>query len=202
MLVLTLVARSIAQPLPTRTSPGSSVFFKSLLVPGWGQLTQDRPKAATMFAASEAVLILTSVGMQTYGGWLRNDYRSIAATYAGLPDGGNRSHGMYVDMGNWMTAGEFNQARQRERSFDRQYLNSNDQWRWTSDAQRERFKDIRLRSDKTLDAVKFAVGTVVINHLVSAIEASNYSRKKANAKVGVSLSGTTQEPFINFALGW
>ncbi len=201
LLVITL-GGATAQPLPSHPSPGSGAFFKSLLIPGWGQLSQDRPKAATFFLASEATLILTSVGMQTYGGWLRNDYRAIAAASAGIPDGGNRAHGMYVDMGNWDTAAEFNQARQRDRDYGRQYISANDQWNWTNDAERERFKHIRLNSDKTLDAVKFAVGAVVLNHLVSAIEASSYTRKKTNPNIGVSLGGTTSQPMANLAVVW
>ncbi len=195
---------SFAQPLPRPKAPtGSTVFFKSLLLPGWGQMSQGRPKEATIFLSSEAILIVTTFGLQTYGDWLKSDYRSVAALYAGIPNGGNRNHTMYVDMGNWNTVEEFNAARQRDREYDRQYLKAEDQWRWTNDSERRRFKALRLKSDKVLESVKFSIGAVVVNHFIAAIEASAFERKKVkNPSIGVTMSGTTSEPQVRLHVNW
>ncbi|MDK9700969.1 MAG: hypothetical protein OEM52_12550 [bacterium] len=210
VLLISFSSAAVAQPLPSRRTgappAGSGAFFKSLLVPGWGQWKQGRKSTAVTFFTSEIALIATSIGIGEYADWLEADYRSIAAVYGGLPDGRSRGHNFYVDMGNWNTTAEFNEARQRERAFERQYLDPADQWNWSDSDQRIRFKNIRIKADRMSDAVKFAVGAIVINHFISAIEASRYDRIQAKAlkvpKVGVSVLPNSDTPAMKLSYNW
>jgi len=202
LALASLASHANAAPPDTARSPVSTVFFRSLLIPGWGQWTQQRKTAATAFLAAEASLLLLAQGMQRYGEFLRDDYRSVAAVYAGLSDNRTRGHGFYVDIGNWNNTEEYNVVRCRERAFDEQYRNPSDQWRWQDDTQRRRFKDLRIRSDQMFDAVKFAFGAVVLNHFIAAIDASRTARKPSQQSLSFTPTMLSGVPSLALQVRW
>lgn len=177
-------------------------FFKSLLIPGWGQLEQGRTKTGYAFIASELLLISSAVGLSEYGQWLKNDYQSYASTHGGLRNHSVRSHSFYVDMGNWNTTAEYNQERARERQFGRMYTSFDDQWSWLDEGKRLRFKSIRQQSDRVLESVKFAIGGVIINHVVSAIDATRPQLKQRKFTTNLSIESIDDVSMYGIQFQW
>jgi len=160
-------------------------FVRSLLIPGWGQLTEDRRRRGYGFLAMEATLVASLVAFNSYRNWLEDDYRAYARQHAGVS--GGHDHQFYVDIGNWNDRDAFNQQRLRYRQFDRIYTSPSDDWLWDSDRNRQHFKSIRIASDQAEQNALLVVGGLLLNHLLSAIDASR-GVKKADRRVSVAPS--------------
>lgn len=152
------------------SKPGGEAFIKSLLVPGWGQLSQGRRGAATAFITAEALLFGAWLGLRTYADWLEDDYIAMARQHAGVV--GSHDHEFYIDIGNWSNEREFNEARIRDRWFDRIYWDLDDRWQWDSEQSRLHFKSVRIASDQARQNAVLFAGGMLLNHLLSAIDAA------------------------------
>jgi hypothetical protein len=146
-----------------------TAFFKSLIVPGWGQLELGRKSAALTFFGTEVALVGGLLALNGYGRAGRADYRSLAAAYAGVA--GNHDHGFYVDVGNWMSVDEYNERRLRDRQFDALYTSPEDRWYWDTEEHRGQMERARIRSDAAFNKIFYFVGGLAINHIASAIHA-------------------------------
>ncbi|MDP8228303.1 MAG: hypothetical protein P9M15_02485 [Candidatus Electryoneaceae bacterium] len=145
-------------------------FRKSLVLPGWGQISSGNKLKGYIFLGAETALIAGAIGYQMYGNWLEDDYTDFAGHHAGFV--GDRSHQFYVDIGNWLDRQSYNEQRIRDRNFDALYNNPADDWQWDSDENRRHFKAMRISSDRSKQLVIFMVGGIIINHLASAIDAA------------------------------
>ena len=148
---------------------GGKAFLRSVLVPGWGQLSAGRKTTGYAFLASEIALVSGIIILRTHAAWLEDDYRQFARQHAGVS--ADRDHGYYVDIGNWMDRLSFNEKRLQDRQLDRLYRSSRYDWNWDSDAKRRHFKSMRIDSDTARQKSMLFVGGLLLNHLISAIEA-------------------------------
>lgn len=148
---------------------GGSAFFKSLVVPGWGQLELGQKSAALTFFGTEVALVGGMLALNSYGRAGRADYHSLAAAYAGVV--GDHNHDFYVDVGNWMNVDEYNERRLRDRQFDALYTSPEDRWYWDSEEHRGQMERARVRSDGAFNKIFYLVGGLAINHIASAIHA-------------------------------
>jgi len=153
----------------SRRTRKSQAFLRSVLIPGWGQLHDDRRTAGYGFLAAEAILLGGVVFSKTYSRWLEDDYRTFAAQHAGVSR--DSEHQYYVDIGNWMDRASYNEARLRDRQFDAMYTTPGTDWHWDSDANRRHFKDIRIKSDTYGQTAILFIGGLILNHVASAVEA-------------------------------
>jgi len=151
------------------TGRGGSAFFKSLVLPGWGQLELGQKSAALTFFGTEAALVGGMLALNSYGRAGRADYHSLAAAYAGVV--GDHNHDFYVDVGNWMNVDEYNERRLRDRQFDALYTSPEDRWYWDSEEHRGQMERARVRSDGAFNKIFYLVGGLAINHIASAIHA-------------------------------
>lgn len=159
-----------SNPNSTLKKRRGRAFARSLLIPGWGQITEGRGSIGYTFLTTEAVLICSFIGLRVYGSWLEDDYKTYADQHAGIT--GSHGHQFYVDIGNWMNNRLFNEQRIINRQFDQMYITPGDEWSWDSDENRIWFKSRRISSDRARQNSIMVVGALVLNHLVSAIEAS------------------------------
>ena len=58
-------------------------------------------------------------------------------------------------------------------------------WQWDTEGNREKFEDHRIKSDKYTWATKFVIGGIVLNHIISAIDALYLQNISLNEKVAV-----------------
>ena len=167
-----------AEPLSGKTRSGGEEFFNSLLIPGWGQLKKGNKLKAYAFFAAEVTLITSLIAFKSYQGWLEDDYRTFAGQHSGIS--GNRSHQFYVNIGNWQNRDAYNEQRLMDRQFDQMYTSSADDWSWDSEENRSSFKSMRLTADRTGQKTMITVGVLLLNHLLSAVDASGKSGSRRN----------------------
>ena len=142
----------------------------SLVLPGAGEWYAGNFSTGKYFFIADGSLWLTYAAFQYRGDWIRNDARSFAALNSGAHFSG-KDEDFDVNIGNYSSVDEYNQAQLRERQYDQIYSSAEFSWRWNNDADRARFRDKRIQSDEMYENAKFVFGALVINRLVSAFSA-------------------------------
>lgn len=128
---------------------------------------------------AEGGLWLTYAGFRMHAQWLQQDAETFARQHAGA-DFNNKDDQYPVNIGNFNTTDEYNAAKGINREYDLVYrVNEypDFQWSWDSDANRTRFREMRIHSGEVKNRAKFVIGAVVVNHLLSAF----FAGKKAAA---------------------
>ena len=69
-------------------------------------------------------------------------------------------------------------------------MNSEWHWEWTSEEKRLQYRDYRVASDTWNLGAKFIAGSIVINHIVSAIDALYLQRIS-------QIEAVSMQPMIN-----
>ena len=168
-------------PTVDQQKPLISPVVKSLVLPGWGEYSLDNQIRGRIFVLSETVLLLAILGSYSVSQRQETEFRAYAAEHAGIsPDGKDRQ--FWVDIGNYSSLLAFNEEHLRWRDFNALY-EDNDTWTWAWDSgnNRERFENMRIASDSWRLRGLFLIGGVVLNHIVSAIDAL-YLSKISNIK--------------------
>ena len=168
-------------PTVDQQKPFFSPVVKSLVFPGWGEYSLDNQIRGRIFVLSETVLLLAILGSYSVAQRQETEYKAYAAEHAGIdPIGKDRQ--FWVDIGNYSSLLAFNEEHLRWRDFNALY-EDNDTWTWSWDSNdnRERFENMRIASDSWMLRSSFFIGGVVLNHIVSAIDAL-YLSKISNIK--------------------
>jgi hypothetical protein len=179
------LADSLA-PLPKAAAKAKSLtlggaFMRSLVIPGWGQRRAGAKTSARNFFVAEILLWSGFASLEIYGGWLRNDYKLFAAAHAGAQISGKDTQ-FFVDMGNFSSVEEFNQNSLRARDLESLYDPATHFWRWDTDANQQKFFNLRKRSDKAFARAELVAAGVIANHIVSGIHAAWVAYKKSSQK--------------------
>jgi len=146
-----------------------SPVIKSILIPGWGEKSLQNVKRARIFSNIELTLWAACIGSYTFSYHQMLKYESFAADHAGVNAIG-KNHKYWVDIGNYINIDDHNNEHLRWRYLDELYNQSN-KWSWDTRSNMEKFELMRIRSDYFAKAGEYIVGTIVLNHIVSAIDA-------------------------------
>ncbi len=150
---------------------GFSYFWRSLLIPGWGEYKLGYKKQAAVFLLTDVLMIGTAAGLNYYSGVRTDEYRDFAETYAGVNSSG-KSDSYWVHISNYDNTLEFNEQRNIDRYFAERYTDEEDFWDWESDAKRERYDDIRISAENSDTWFYYTLGGIALNHFISALNAS------------------------------
>ncbi len=154
-----------------RKSIGLAAVY-SLLLPGMGELYVDRYDMGKYFTIAEGALWVGLAGVNLHANSMQDDARRYAAEHAGTPFTGKNDQ-YFVDISNFNTIYQFNEQVLRDRNPQKLYdPMSSDYWSWDSDANRNLFRDQRVAADKMFNNTRFVVAAIVVNHVVSAINAA------------------------------
>lgn len=147
-------------------------FLQSLVLPGWGQHYAESNTIMRAFITSEALLWAGYIGLTTWSNWLEDDYRTFSVTHAEVEiDGKPKDY--FVDIGNFDSIFDFNQAQLRNRDVSTLYPETDEFfWRWDTQEHRREFKDLRVRSDRADDRSELVLAVILVNHLASAIHST------------------------------
>jgi len=170
-----------------------AVLFSAVL-PGTGQLYAGNQSKAGIFFATEAALWFGKTRFDAEKKWTENTYKKYAVTVAGADP--NTSSSKFNVMQGYISSDAYNQeiilkARnyfllvQNDPESYQQYLaenlyTGNETWDWQTEENRLQFKDMRNRRQKYIIYSNFAFSSLLINRLISVIDAAkttkNYNR--------------------------
>ncbi len=169
----------------------------SLVLPGAGEWYAGNFQESGRYSlGAEAALWVTYAGFRLHSDWVRNDARTFGTQMAGISFGGKDAE-FEVNVGNYLTVDDYNQAKLRNREYDKVYSDPAYAWAWASDAERSRFRDERIRSDRILQSAKFAVAGLVVNRVISAFAAGRgalaANRNARRAEWGIGMNAGMDE---------
>ena len=145
--------------------------LQSALLPGWGQKSLNYSDRSRVFTYVESGLVLSIFGSTTYANILKKNYIAYAVAHAAVSSSG-KSHEYWVDIGNFSTIEDYNDEHLRNREMDDIYeVSPQWGWVWDSDSHRDFFEQKRILSDQMKQVASFGVGAMILNHMVSAIDA-------------------------------
>jgi hypothetical protein len=177
-----------------KTNQKLDPVIKSLIVPGWGQKTLGKPKRARFFNYLESGILLTIIGSSTFANIKRKNYIAFASKHAAISSSG-KNHKYWVDIGNYNSIENYNNEHLRNREMDDLYPDDKKwSWDWDLELNRKKFEDKRIRSDQLELFATFGVGALIVNHLVSSIDALYL--KRVSSKKTLSI-----QPHSNLLLG-
>jgi len=169
-------------PVPEEKSV-SSAFFLSLLLPGLGEAYVGETGYTKVFMSIEAVgwgmFIATDLQVSSR----KQDYENFAVQHAGVISSGKDDQ-YWIDIGKYDNIWEFNEQRRRDRDIDAIYPETSaNYWRWDQYANRLKYDEYRIGASQIEERKTFIVGGIILNHLVSAINALRLARAH-NREVG------------------
>jgi type II secretory pathway pseudopilin PulG len=135
----------------------------------------------------ETGLLISILGSTTYANILKKNYIAFAVEHAAISSAG-KNHKYWVDIGNFKTIEDYNDEHLRNREMDDIYdANLRWSWDWDEDSNRNAFEQKRILSDQMKQAATFGAGAIVLNHMVSAIDALYLMRIGSKKKLSVQL---------------
>ena len=171
MLRFAILILLLLLPVAASASKSQGAFWRSLLIPGWGQ-RYETGQGGRFFAA-ELALWGGYFGFERLGDIRREQYRAYAAEKAGARPAGKGGE-YFDDLGFYQSRLEHNQFSRYEDGpnakvypLDRDYF-----WEWAGDTSRERYRSFRNSSTTARQQAVFMTGLLVVNHLVSAVHAA------------------------------
>ena len=179
----------------SQNSNGLSPIVKSFLLPGWGEYALEKPNRGRIFILSETALWTSFAGALIVSNNYTDLFQAYAADYAGVETSG-KDRQFWVDVGNYESLNGHNEEHLRFRDYDAIYpMNSEWHWEWTSEEKRLQYRDYRVASDTWNLGAKFIAGSIVINHIVSAIDALYLQRIS-------QIEAVSMQPMINMENGY
>ncbi|MDP2036457.1 MAG: hypothetical protein Q8L04_03675 [Ignavibacteria bacterium] len=155
--------------VPQKKSPGLAILY-SMILPGMGELYADAYDSGKYFTIADGALWGTFTGFTLYGDWKRNNYISFAKTNAGINLDGMESD-FIANVSIYMSTDDYNRIKELNREFSQTYNASNYKWNWESNDKRKEFRDMWSSSEGAYNKVRFVVGALLLNRIVSAINA-------------------------------
>lgn len=172
-----------------KKSAGLAIVY-SLLLPGMGELYADAYDSGVYFTIADGVLWGTYIGMNVYGNWQKDRYISYAETNADITTE-NKDDDYYATISEYLSIDQYNDQKAFERNFDEMYNTEQYFWKWNTSEERKTYRDMWVSSEQTLNDVRFVVWGLLLNRVVSAINAvrlvSRYNNN-LNQEVGWNVS--------------
>jgi hypothetical protein len=195
--------RLTAQPLkPTKRKSVKKAFFLSLLVPGAGEHYTGNKKYTRGFLTAEGTIWTVLLVSHFRERMWRKDYIGFAAQEAGS-NPNREDDNYYKNLYEWPNSDWYNEYQWAEARdlypndptaqanyvADKLY-NDTDGWEWQSASEWDYFRSLRVKSMNSGQRYRFARDAIILNHLLSAVNAARLARSynRALAKKRKSLS--------------
>ena len=152
-----------------KKSPGLAIIY-SLLLPGMGELYADAYDSGVYFTVADGVLWGTYIGMNVYGNWQKDRYISYAQTNADITTE-NKDDDYYATISEYLSIDQYNDQKAFERNFDEMYNTEQYFWKWNTSEERKTYRNMWVSSEQTFNDVRFVVWGLLLNRVISAINA-------------------------------
>ena len=172
-----------------KKNTGLAILY-SMLLPGMGELYADAYDSGIYFTVADGVLWGTYIGMNVYGNWQKDRYISYAQTNAGITTK-SKDDLYYSTISQYLNIEDYNNEKALERNYDEMYNTDQYFWKWNSSEDRKSYRSMWVSSEQTFNNVRFVVGALLLNRVISAINAvrlvSRYN-KNLSQEVGWNVS--------------
>lgn len=173
-----------------KKSNGLGILY-SLVLPGMGELYAGDYSSGKYFTIADAALWGLLVGLNVYGSDQEDNYKSFATAFAGA-DVSGKDNLFFANMGNYNSVEEYNKEKYLDRDFENVYDTKTHYWQWNSKQQRRDYRSTWSASENAYNNRKFVVWGLLLNRVVSAINAvrlvSKYNKKLQQDKVSWDIS--------------
>lgn len=160
--------------------------LKSVLLPGWGQLSYGENHRARTYLVTESLLWIATIGSRQISRSQKHNYIAFATEHAQVVSGG-KDHQYWVDIGNFSNLDAYNAEHLRNRDIESLYPRGSVwDWTWDSNSNRSQFERMRIRSDLWKQSSTFLMGGIILNHFVSAIDALYLKRIRSQRKFSLN----------------
>lgn len=171
MTRIAILALLLLLPAGVSAGKGQAAFWRSLLVPGWGQ--RYATGSGGRFFVAELAFWGGYLGFERLREVRRDQYQAFAATHAGARTQGKDGE-YFEDLGFYQSRLEHNQFARYEDGPEAVIypLGRDFFWEWDRQASRERYRQLRNSTAGAGRQALFMTGLVAVNHLFSAIHAA------------------------------
>ena len=151
-------------------------MVKSALIPGWGESDQGNYIRARIFRITEVFLWTSCASAYIFSHYERSSFIAFASEHAGINAKG-KTHQYWVDIGNYQDINSHNEEHMRFREPKAIYdIGEGYDWIWDDESNRKKFENMRIHSDGLALTGRFILGAIVLNHIISSIDALYLAR--------------------------
>jgi hypothetical protein len=172
-----------------KKNTGLAIVY-SLLLPGMGELYAEAYDSGVYFTIADGVLWGTYIGIDVYANWQKDRYVAYAQSNAGISTI-NKDDLYYATIGEYQNIEEYNDEKAFERNFGDMYNTNTYFWKWNTNEERKSYRNMWVSSEQSFNNLRFVVGALILNRVVSAINAvrlvSKYNNN-LNQEVGWNVS--------------
>jgi len=168
----------------------------SFLLPGMGELYAGSYNSGKYFTIAEGTLWVTYAGVSYYSSWQKDNYKAFAVNKGGVVLEG-KDEDYFANIGNYTSVYSFNKEKLLSRDYESAYNEVNDYWSWSDDNLRKEYRSMWRSSEQAKNNLRFVVGAMIINRVISAINAARIvaSRNKEIEQMSWNISvGTVECP--------
>lgn len=175
---------------PQKKKTGLAILY-SFLLPGMGELYAENYNSGKYFTIADGVLWGLFIGFNVHANNQEDNYKAHAKAFASInPDGKTELY--FANVGNYMNIDDYNNEMLLNRDFDAVYNVETHYWRWETKEQRREYRNTWSSSENSYNNIKFVVWGLLLNRVVSAINAvrlvAAYNNKLETSEVGWNLS--------------
>lgn len=154
---------------PEKKSPVLAIAY-SLLLPGMGELYGGDYSFGKYLTIADAVFWGGVIGLNIYGDNQKDNYKAFARSTGGVNvDGKNDQY--FADISEYISVESFNREQEKYRDFNNLYNEESHYWNWGDNKTRQEYRGMWSKSESAYNNVRFAVGALIINRIISAINA-------------------------------
>jgi hypothetical protein len=175
----------------SKNSDSFGYFWRSFLIPGWGEYNLGLKKEAAVFFITDILLAGTAAGFNYYSGVRTDEFKDFAEIYAGVDPVG-KSEAYWIHISNYDNTLQYNEQRNIKRYFNERYDDESDSWDWESEDKRKQYDGIRISAENADTWFYYSIGGMALNHFLSALNASG----KASAIKGTVIQSFDSEGYI------
>ncbi len=187
--------------------------FRSVLLPGWGEMSLGHSKRGYIFMGVEAATWIGCGLSYLEGVFSRDDYTWLACEEAGIDISGFDSS-FLDDIGDFVSNTEFNDYIRRLARYyypddpdaQRDYYDSHakygsEGWNWTSESAREDYSDYLMRSRQWFRRSMYIAGFALVNRLVSAIDTALLDDTELGVYTSLEFPESSDFSSVRFVIG-
>lgn len=156
--------------LSGKKSTGLAIVY-SLLLPGMGELYADKYSSGKYFTIAEGTLWGTYIGMSIYANNQEDNYKTFATVNA-LVNTEGKDDNYFATISEFEDIESYNDEKALERNFNEMLEPETFFWKWNSSEERKTYRSMWLSSEQTFNDLRFVVGAMILNRVISAINAA------------------------------